>query len=389
MAVLLPLEEPFVAGMAIGCPRAFSVRLMSSLSISSRVERVSSSTSADVRLVVGIGARTVLGICLVLFTGDKRNCRGYLRHTFDGNLARVENQVLDVEDMAVVGDNDGHDGHARLYGQVESALFEGQQHRLLCVASCALGEHVDALALSLDLVGRAVHGRASALAVLAIDEDGAAEAHEPSQKGHALQLSLCRDTAVFGENGAQHEDVQLGLVVSNEDCGAGRAEDVVRVFDDELDTGAVAHGKVKGAGACPLRNLALADEGEHNGGDDTVEGADEERDIGGEDTGHEAGLGDDEGRHIEGDRQGGVAEEEFDEVVEEEDHLFGGGSSLRLSAVSDRVYIREESRRVADGGGGGEEWTSVPRFRYSSMLLFQKTKRKKKKRFSCFLLLIH
>lgn len=60
MAVLLPLEEPFVAGMAIGWPRAFSVKLMSSLSISSRVSRVSSSTSAVVRLAVGIGAKTMV-----------------------------------------------------------------------------------------------------------------------------------------------------------------------------------------------------------------------------------------------------------------------------------------------------------------------------------------
>lgn len=82
--------------------------------------------------------------------------------------------------MAVVCDNNGHNGHARLYSKVESTLLERQQHRFLCVATRALGEHVDALAFRLDLVGGAVHGGASALTVLAIDEDCAAEGHEPA-----------------------------------------------------------------------------------------------------------------------------------------------------------------------------------------------------------------
>lgn len=106
-------------------------------------------------------------------------------------------------------------------------------------------------------------------------------------------------------------------MVADEDGGAGRAEDVFRVFNDKLDARGVAHGEVKGAGNGPLRNLALADEGEQDGGQDAVEGAGEERDVGGEGAGDEAGLGDDEGRHVEGEREGGVAEEEFGEVVEE------------------------------------------------------------------------
>lgn len=106
-------------------------------------------------------------------------------------------------------------------------------------------------------------------------------------------------------------------MVADEDGGAGRAEDVFRVFNDKLDARGVAHGEVKGAGNGPLRNLALADEGEQDGGQDAVEGAGEERDVGGEGAGDEAGLWDDEGRHVEGEREGGVAEQEFGEVVEE------------------------------------------------------------------------
>lgn len=59
MAVLFAVELPLrEVGTAIGRPRAFSVRLMSSLSMSSRVDWVSSSTSAEVRFVVGMGRKT-------------------------------------------------------------------------------------------------------------------------------------------------------------------------------------------------------------------------------------------------------------------------------------------------------------------------------------------
>lgn len=47
------------AAIAMGRPWAFSVRARSSFSISSRVVRTSSSTSAAVRSFVGIGSRTI------------------------------------------------------------------------------------------------------------------------------------------------------------------------------------------------------------------------------------------------------------------------------------------------------------------------------------------
>lgn len=62
IAELLPLVELVIeAGTAMGWPRAFAVTVTSSLSINSRVVRVSSSTSAAVRPLVGIGLRTVCG----------------------------------------------------------------------------------------------------------------------------------------------------------------------------------------------------------------------------------------------------------------------------------------------------------------------------------------
>lgn len=229
--------------------------------------------------------------------------------------------------MAVVGHDDGDNGDAGLHGQVEGALLVGQQRGLLGVAAGALGEHVDALALGLDLGGGAVHGGAGVFAVLAVDEDCAAEAHEPAEEGHLLELGLCRDAAVLGEDGAQHEHVELGLVVADEDGGPGGVEDVVRVVNDELDARGQLHGVVEGSRDGPLRNLLLAQDGQDDGGDDAVERAGDERHVGGQDAGHEGRLGDDKGQHVEGDCQGCVADEELGDEAKEEDH----GLSCRCS----------------------------------------------------------
>ncbi len=58
VALTAPFDLLVATGVAVDRPRALSVRAMSSLSIRSRVVLVSSSTSAAVRPVVGIGSRT-------------------------------------------------------------------------------------------------------------------------------------------------------------------------------------------------------------------------------------------------------------------------------------------------------------------------------------------
>ncbi len=50
--------ELLAEGTGMGWPLALAERTTSSLSMSSRVERVSSSTSAEVRSLVGMGSRT-------------------------------------------------------------------------------------------------------------------------------------------------------------------------------------------------------------------------------------------------------------------------------------------------------------------------------------------
>lgn len=60
--------------------------------------------------------------------------------------------------MAVVCDDDGDNRNARLHGEMESTLLERQKRGLLGVAPGALGEHVDALLLGLNLLGGPLHG---------------------------------------------------------------------------------------------------------------------------------------------------------------------------------------------------------------------------------------
>ena len=59
MAVVEAEGLSVAVGMASGCPFALADRVVISLSMASRVARVSSSTSAAVRPFVEIGSRTI------------------------------------------------------------------------------------------------------------------------------------------------------------------------------------------------------------------------------------------------------------------------------------------------------------------------------------------
>lgn len=213
--------------------------------------------------------------------------------------------------MAVVGHDDGHDGHLRLDGKVEGALLEGQQHGLLGIAPCALGEHVHALLPVLHLVGGALHGVAGILGVLAVDEDGAAQRHEPAQERRLLQGGLGRHAAVLGEHAPQHEHVQLRLVVADEDGGADGLQGAVGVNDLEGDAGGGGHHVLEGAAGGPLRDAAVADDAQGDGGEGAIEGGGDEGDVGCQAAGDEAGLGGHGGEGIEEGRQGGIATQEI------------------------------------------------------------------------------
>ena len=90
---------------------------------------------------------------------------------------RPEYPCLDVQDVRVVGHDDGDDGHLRLDREVECAFLERQQVRRPRVRPRALGEDEDALLLAPHVCGRAVEGGTRGGAVRAVNEDGFREGH--------------------------------------------------------------------------------------------------------------------------------------------------------------------------------------------------------------------
>jgi hypothetical protein len=99
------------------------------------------------------------------------------REDADVDDAGAERALLDVQDVCVVCNDDGDDGDLGLDGEVERALFEGQQLRLVGVGARALGEDEDGLALGAHRACGRVEGGAGGGAVCAVDEDGFGERH--------------------------------------------------------------------------------------------------------------------------------------------------------------------------------------------------------------------
>lgn len=193
--------------------------------------------------------------------------------------------------MRVALHHNRHDWHASLHGQMERTLLERQHLRLIGVASRALGEDEDALAVVAHFVGGAVERLDGRLAVGAVDEHGAGEGHEPAQDGHMAQGLLGRDAAVGREDGAQHQHVQLRLVVRDED-GGPRGEVFVAGDDLELHAGGAAHDPLEAARGGPLRDAAVADQTEDDRGDYPVGSAEKKRAVGCQAASNERGAGD-------------------------------------------------------------------------------------------------
>ncbi len=176
---------------------------------------------------------------------------------------------------------------------MERSLLEGPHLRPLCITPRALGEDENALPLLPHLRGRLVERGVRGGGVGPVDEDGAREGHEPAEEGHEAEGALGRDAAVGGEDGAEEEDVELGLVVPDQHARS-RAQVLLARDDFEPDARRQGHGVVEGARDGPLADAVLADEAEGEGGEDAVGGAEDEGAVGGEEAGVEGGGGDGE-----------------------------------------------------------------------------------------------
>lgn len=275
--------------------------------ICSRVSRVSWSTSVAVRPLVGMGGRT--GHVLAPRRIDsfcKRDSD--LSLTFDSDHPAHKPLGLHIQNPGIILRHHRTDVHPGLDGQMESPLLERQHDRFSRITPRPLGEDEDILSMLLHLPGRTLKGLHGLTPIHAVDEDGAAQAHEPAQEGDASQTLLGRHGAVFGEDSAEEEDVELGLVVADDDHGSLGGEVLLALDDDEADAGGVAHDEVEGAGDGPLGETVFAEQAEGDRGEDAVGGTEEERGVGCEHSGCEAQDGN--GGEVDGHGEEGEGEEE-------------------------------------------------------------------------------
>ena len=148
-----------------------------------------------------------------------------------------------------------------------------------------------------------------------IDKHGAGERHEPAEKGHEAEGAFGRDAAVRGEDGAEEEDVEFGLVVPDQHTRS-RAQVLPARDNFEMDAREQRHGVVEGSRDGPLADSVLADKTEGEGGEDAVGGAEDEAAVGGEEAGVEGGGGDGE----VGEGEEGACEAEVEGEEAEDDH---------------------------------------------------------------------
>ena len=163
----------------------------------------------------------------------------------------------------------------------------------------------------------------------AIDEDGAAERHEPAEKGNEAEGAFGGHAAVRGEDGSEEEDVEFGLVVPYQHTRP-RTQMFLPRDDFKMYARGPSHGVVKGSRDHPLADSVLAEETEGQGDEDAVGSAEEQTAVGGEQAGVEGCRGD--GEVGEGEEGGDEAEVEGEEAEEDHEdrvhcvHCCGGGS---------------------------------------------------------------
>ena len=197
---------------------------------------------------------------------------------------------------------------------MESPFLEIQKRWFLRITPRPLGENEHALSMPLHLRRcpfKSLHRRRP---IRPINEHRPTEGHEPSQERGHLQTLLGRHTAVPWEYRRQQQNIQSRLMVPHKDGRPG----VQMLFagqDLELDAYRQGHGIFEGPSCGPLRDAVVADETKDYGGDDTVDGADGEGSVGGEETGVEGGCLGTEIGHAEEGR--GEAEVEGEEAKEE------------------------------------------------------------------------
>lgn len=166
--------------------------------------------------------------------------------------------------MRVILRNNGNNRHTSPDGKVESTLLERQQHSFIGVTPGTLREDEDALLVGLHLIHSTIEGLHSSFAIRSVNKDSARQPHEPTEEWNIAKGLLGRDTAVGGEDIAEHEDVELSLVITDKDGRAG-GEMLLALNDVKADSGGEAHHPFEAAGGGPLGDSAVACDAEDDG----------------------------------------------------------------------------------------------------------------------------
>jgi len=154
---------------------------------------------------------------------------------------------------------------------------------------------------------------------------------------------------VCREDGAEDQNVELGLVRPDEDGGVHGPEIVVGIVDLDRYACGVAHDELEGAGDDILSGVLEAEGAEDDGGDDAVEGAGNEAEVGCEQARWECCLRHRERQSVEEDGEGDGEEEGIQDP--HENGIHGGRSARRAIEAETNVvyhtrYISKTSREA-------------------------------------------
>lgn len=183
--------------------------------------------------------------------------------------------------MRIILRDNRYNRHTSLDSKMEGTLLKRQQVRFIRVAPRAFGEDKDALLVRAHLLRGAVERLEGRLTIRTIDEYSPRERHEPAKEGHCFQRFLGSDTAVWREDTAKHEHVQLGLVIPDKYSGAGR-EMLDALNDIKLNPRGISHDPFEAASGGPLGYSSVAHEAENQRRNHSVGGAEEKRAVRGE-----------------------------------------------------------------------------------------------------------
>lgn len=111
--------------------------------------------------------------------------------------------------MRVVFRHNRNNRHTSLNRKMERTLLERQQLWLVRIAPRPLSEDKDTLPVAAHFLRGTIERLKSRLPIRAVNKHSPRQRHKPAQDRNASQRLLSRNTAVWREDGTQHEYVEF------------------------------------------------------------------------------------------------------------------------------------------------------------------------------------